>query len=628
MAIRARADNLSLDYPEDERVVAPLVDFAEVWAHREVLRQACVRLTGDAARADDLVQDTFVSALKSGDRLDRGTSIGPWLATVARRRSIDEIRGRQRVALVPVPPEPVFAYADDPADHVLNQELVAQLRAAVSTLTDRERQLLLRQATYGMSLAELAAEEQTTVASVRSVLARARHKLRMTLERNGALGVLPLPRALVSLRERFNRWAVQLETSMPTLAGASAHMSNVVVALVAAIAMMFGAGPPVGGDSVVMIGHGDETTASSGGTHTAGPSSGHVPAAEAPEQESPPNPPSSPAATANAAALGPVTLPTLPQDSNRSTSDAVFEELNASDDGRYVFATGLNHSADPTIFRSSDFGQTWTRLQAFGYQGGRVLVPPTYPTQPRLFVVAYGALWRSDDDGAYFWPVAPAAGSAVFSSRYAAGDERIFIAGSPVLEYDVESGMTSPIPGTAGLPLMRTVLLADSFVADGALLLGGTTRTSPTTQTAAVYRCTSMACGSPTVLTGMSGSPFLRRLADGTIVAWNEYTIFMSDDDGASFRRITPPIPLGFSTVSDGAPDELLLAATGRPDGSNFFRSTDSGASWTSTASTTPLRKGAFDVIRLANGSILAAPAFASGLLCSTDNGASWHPHC
>lgn len=629
MAIRARADNLSLDYPADKRAAAPLIDFAEVWAHREVLRQACVRLTGDVARAEDLVQDTFVSALKSGDRLDRGTSIGPWLATVARRRSIDEIRGRQRVALMPVLPEAAPAYADDPADYVLNQELVAQLRAAVDTLTDRERQLLLRQATYGMSLAELAAEEQTSVASVRSVLARARQKLRITLERNGALGVLPVPRVLVSLREKLSRWALQFESSLPALAGASAHVSNVVVAVVAAIATMFGGGPPMGGENVVMmIGYGDdEMTAASGGTHTAGFSGGHVPAVQAPQQDSP-STPSSPAPTPNAAALGPVTLPTLPEDSNRTTSDAVFEELSASDDGRYVFATGLNHSADPTIFRSSDFGQTWTRLQAFGYRGGRVLVPPTYPTPPTLFVVAYGALWRSDDDGAYFWPVAPAAGSAIFSSGYAAGDERIFIAGSPVLEYDVESGVTSPITGTVGLPQMRTVLLGGSFAVDGALLLGGTSRTSATTQAGAVYRCTPIACSSPTILTGMSGSPFLRRLADGTIVAWNEYTIFLSDDEGASFRRITPPIPLGYSTVSDGAPGELLLAATGRPDGSNFFRSADEGASWTSTASTTPLRKGAFDVIRLANGSILAAPAFASGLLCSTDSGASWNPHC
>ena len=628
MAIRARADNLSLDYPEDERAAAPLVQFADVWAHREVLRQSCVRLTGDAARAEDLVHDTFVSALKSADRLDSRTSIGPWLATVARRRSIDEIRGRQRLALVATTPEPEPSYSDDPADHVLNQELVAQLWAAVDTLTDRERQLLLRQATYGMSLAELAAEEQTSIASVRSVLARARQKLRMTLERNGALGVLPLPRVLVSLRERYNRWAVQLESAMPALAGAGAHMTNVVVAIVAVIATMFGGGPPVGGDNVVMIGHGDETTEASAGTPSAGgPSGRQVSAGEAPGQESPKAP--APAApTTNASALGAVTLPPLPQDSNRTTSDAVFEELNASDDGRYVFATGLNHSGDPTIFRSSDFGQTWTRLQATGYQGGRVLVPPTYPTPPTLFVVAYGALWRSDDDGAYFWPVAPAAGSAAFSSAYAAGDERIVIAGSPVLEYNVESGVTSPITGTVGLPQMRTVLLGDSFAADGALLLGGTSRTAPTTQAGAVYRCTPTACISPTILTGMSGSPSLRRLADGTIVAWNDYTIFLSDDDGASFRRITTPIPYGYSTVSDGAPGELLLAATARPDGSNFFRSADDGASWTSTASTTPLRKGAFDVIRLANGSILAAPAFASGLLCSTDSGASWAPHC
>lgn len=626
MAIRARADNLSLDYPEQQGAVAPLLDFADVWAHREVLRQACVRLTGDVARAEDLVHDTFVSALKSGDRLDRRSSIGPWLATVARRRSIDEIRGRQRVALVATTPEPAQPYADDPVDHVLNQELVAQLRIAVNTLTDRERQLLLRQATYGMSLAELAAEEHTSVASVRSVLARARQKLRVTLERNGALGVLPLPRVLVSLRERFNRWSVQLESSMPALAGASAHVSNVVVAVVAAVVTMFGSETPqFGGDTVAMIGHSDAGLAA-GDTSLVRPS---TPARGGASDQRPPQPsaPTAPGIAVPAPDAG-MTLPTLPQDSNKDVDDAQFEFLSSSDDGQYVFATGLNNSGKNTIFRSSDGGATWTRLQADGFRSGRVLVPPTYPQKPTLFAHDELALYRSDDHGTRFVVVAPAVGGVVFSPAYASGDERLLLGGSPVWEYWVSTGLANPVPGTVGRPQTRSVLAADSFVTDGALLLGGTAPTGPATQVGAVYRCSPTACAAPVLLPGTVASPKLRRLADGTIAAWDNMRMFLSTDEGASFQATTAPVPYGYMTITDMAPGELLMAVTAHTTATGMFYSDDTGSSWTGIGVGTPLQRGAVDLVRLSDDVVVAAPMGTNGIRCSTDGGATWAPSC
>lgn len=628
MAIRARADNLSLDYPEHTGSPASLVDFAEVWAHREVLRQACVRLTGDVARAEDLVQDTFVSALKSGDRLDRRSSIGPWLATVARRRSIDEIRGRQRVAVVATPPEPEPYGSDDPADHVVGQELVQQLRAAVDTLTDRERQLLLRQATYGMSLAELAAEEDTSIASVRSVLARARHKLRITLERNGALGVLPLPRALVSLRDKFNRWAVQFEASLPTLTGATVHVGNAVVAVVVAVATMFGSGPPLGGEAVAMIGHSHDGLAA--GVVPGGPSSvraGAGPSAAGPAQPTP-NYQAPPSPVALRSPDTGVPLPTLPKDSNTAVEDAQMQWLSASEDGQYVFAAGLNNGGNRTVFRSADGGATWTRLQADGYRGGRVLVPPTYPHKPTLFVLDELALYRSDDHGTRFVPVAPARGGAIFSPAYAAGDERLLLGGSPVVEYWVSTGMTNPIPGTLGRPPTRTVLAADSFLTDGALLLGATVTTLTATQVGAVYRCTPTACGAPLFLPGTVRYPQLKRLADGTIAAWDGMGMYLSTDEGASFQAINSPVPYGYETIVGLAPGELLLGVSVHTTATGLFHSTDAGASWAGIGFGTPLQRGAFDLVRLSEDKIIAAPIAKTGIRCSLDGGATWAPSC
>ncbi|MBW3669256.1 MAG: sigma-70 family RNA polymerase sigma factor [Actinobacteria bacterium] len=633
MAIRARADNLSLDYPEPG-AVAPRVEFAEVWAHREVLRQACVRLTGDRARAEDLVQDTFVSALRSRDRLERRASLGPWLATVARRRSIDEIRGRQRVAVVATPPESYTSYGNDPAEHVLNQELGAQLRAAVDTLTNRERQLLLRQATYGMSLAELAAEERTSVASVRSVLARARHKLRMALERNGALGVLPLPRVLLSAREKVARWMVQFESSLPALTGAGVHVGNVVVAVVAAIVTMFGGmAAPVGGDSIALVGYGGSPTTvgdapgRAGGERRAGggqPGATDVRHADREATAAAPT-------TSTMPGFGAVPLPSLPDDGNHTTADASFDDISSSEDGRYVFAAGRNKSGFATIFRSSDFGATWTRVQANGVlTTGRVLVPPTYPAQPTLFVVNTHALWRSDNDGVDFFAVAPANGGAAFSPDYASGDDRVFVAGSPVLEYSVASRLTNVLTSTVGKPSFSDVVVASTFSSDEALILGGTVTDLTGTRFAAVYRCTPSSCSPPVKLPDRWQVPDLRRLTDGRIAALTQYGVYFSHDDGMSFSAMRSPVPDGVhQAVSDGPSGDLVLGVSRQNATTGVYISGDDGATWTAVGFGGPVEGGTSDVLVLpTTGAIVAAPMRSRGVTCSTDSGATWKPHC
>jgi predicted RNA polymerase sigma factor len=80
--------------------------------HAGRLAAALVKLTGDFATAADLVQDAVEAALRHWP--DEGLPDRPdaWLFTVARRRSLDQLRResryRSKLALLqwPVPPEP------------------------------------------------------------------------------------------------------------------------------------------------------------------------------------------------------------------------------------------------------------------------------------------------------------------------------------------------------------------------------------------------------------------------------------------------------------------------------------------------------------------------------------------
>jgi len=60
------------------------------------LRMFARSLTGDAARADDLVQDTIVKALSNIDRFEPGTNLRAWLFTILRNTFYSDLRKRRR----------------------------------------------------------------------------------------------------------------------------------------------------------------------------------------------------------------------------------------------------------------------------------------------------------------------------------------------------------------------------------------------------------------------------------------------------------------------------------------------------------------------------------------------------
>jgi RNA polymerase sigma-70 factor (ECF subfamily) len=64
-------------------------------AHRRALFGLCYRMTGSAADAEDLVQETFRRALERPPR-DLDAPLRPWLVRVATNLAIDALRRRER----------------------------------------------------------------------------------------------------------------------------------------------------------------------------------------------------------------------------------------------------------------------------------------------------------------------------------------------------------------------------------------------------------------------------------------------------------------------------------------------------------------------------------------------------
>ncbi|HTF87948.1 MAG TPA: sigma-70 family RNA polymerase sigma factor [Planctomycetota bacterium] len=144
-------------------------------AHSEWLSGLARRLVRDPGAAEDLVQDTWHAALRSGQGKERG-----WLATVisnlARARARGEVARRER--------ERHFAPSEDiegPDQLVQRAESQRNLLAHVLALDEPYRTTLLARYVEGRSAAEIARRSGVNESTVRTRLARALEQLRARL---------------------------------------------------------------------------------------------------------------------------------------------------------------------------------------------------------------------------------------------------------------------------------------------------------------------------------------------------------------------------------------------------------------------------------------------------------------
>lgn len=153
---------------------------AMVRAHSQDLYRFAYWLCGEDARAQDLVQETFLRAWRALDSLRDGAAAKPWLFTILRR---ENARGFERKRLE------LTELDDNITDDVSSIDPEqsgsdAQVRAAILRLEPKYREPLLMQVLGGFSCEEIAGELQCKPGAVMTQLFRARQKLRAVLDGN------------------------------------------------------------------------------------------------------------------------------------------------------------------------------------------------------------------------------------------------------------------------------------------------------------------------------------------------------------------------------------------------------------------------------------------------------------
>lgn len=130
-------------------------------------------ILGDAGRAADVVQSTFVNAWQASARFDPDRDLGPWLYTIARRQAIDSYRRERRTQ--PTDPSELDIVALPPS---LDQAWeVWQVRLALERLPPDEREVVRLSWMEGLAHPEIADRLGVPIGTVKSRSHRAHKRL-------------------------------------------------------------------------------------------------------------------------------------------------------------------------------------------------------------------------------------------------------------------------------------------------------------------------------------------------------------------------------------------------------------------------------------------------------------------
>jgi RNA polymerase sigma-70 factor (ECF subfamily) len=150
-------------------------------------------LVGHPDEAEDLAQEVFLRVYRTRQRYTPKAKFATWLFTIANNLALNSRRDRRRKPVVPLdPPDPsassswqVGQIAADrgqpPTQNLQQVELAAVIRRALDQLNDRQRMAVVLNKFEDLNYAEIAEVMGLSSKAVKSLLSRARSRLRECL---------------------------------------------------------------------------------------------------------------------------------------------------------------------------------------------------------------------------------------------------------------------------------------------------------------------------------------------------------------------------------------------------------------------------------------------------------------
>jgi len=171
---------------------AAFAEIVERFQHRLVA--VMHHLIGTKEESEDLAQEVFLRVYRTRKKYTPKAKFSTWLFTIANNLAINALRDRKRRPhiqlntsdsgpLGPRPAEQLVSERDRPPTHQIQQEeLAAVVRRAIDELNERQRVAVVLNKFEDMGYAEIADVMGLSTMAVKSLLNRARMRLREMLQ--------------------------------------------------------------------------------------------------------------------------------------------------------------------------------------------------------------------------------------------------------------------------------------------------------------------------------------------------------------------------------------------------------------------------------------------------------------
>lgn len=156
-------------------------------SYQKLVFSICYKVTGDYFIAEDLAQETFLSAYQKYDSFD-GANEKAWICRIATNKSIDYIRGAER-RMVPV--EELFDSEQMPVDdntpeHIcIEEELKEKLQSCCASLKPPYDEIAREYYLEEKNAAEIAQRRAQNIKTIQTQIYRARDMLKRLYGKEG-----------------------------------------------------------------------------------------------------------------------------------------------------------------------------------------------------------------------------------------------------------------------------------------------------------------------------------------------------------------------------------------------------------------------------------------------------------
>lgn len=174
---------------EDPDAFAELVN-----RYQKGIYNLAYRLTGERDEAQDLAQETFLRAYAALPSFQTDRRFSPWLYRIATNLCFDYLKRRGRLGTTPIEDfeaegaeMPLPDWSMEPARALERKETQEEVQAAILSLPEKYRAVVILRHIEGLSYSEMAEVLTLPLGTIKTHLYRARELLKARLQEGGVV---------------------------------------------------------------------------------------------------------------------------------------------------------------------------------------------------------------------------------------------------------------------------------------------------------------------------------------------------------------------------------------------------------------------------------------------------------